>query len=81
MMMLVKLKYRTFLELNSLFGYDSVVAVNYASLTSSCNATTYTFATPTQYRLNATATSEPAIVTTTPASSCTGSYEVQVKDT
>lgn len=69
------------LELNSPFRYDSVVAVNYASLTSSCNATTYTYATPTQYALNATATSEPATVTTTPASSCIGSYEVQVEDT
>ncbi|KAJ5656875.1 hypothetical protein N7507_008825 [Penicillium longicatenatum] len=69
------------LELNSPFGYDSVVAVNYASLTSSCNATTYTYATPTQYALNATATTEPATVTTTPASSCTGSYKVQVEDT
>jgi hypothetical protein len=69
------------LQLNSPFGYDSVVAVNYASLTSSCNATTYTYATPTQYALNATAISEPATVTTTPASSCIDSYKVQVEDT
>ncbi|CAG7962411.1 unnamed protein product [Penicillium salamii] len=69
------------LELNSPFGYDSVVAANYALLTSSCNTTTYTYATPTQYALNATATSEPATVTTTPDSSCAGFYEVQVDDT
>ncbi|KAI2720884.1 hypothetical protein CBS147332_4124 [Penicillium roqueforti] len=69
------------LELASPFGYDDVMAQNYASLTSSCNATTYSYATPTQYALNVTATTKPAAVTTTMASSCTGSYEVSVGDT
>jgi hypothetical protein len=69
------------LELASPFGYDDVVAQNYASLTSSCNATTYSYATPTQYALNVTATTEPAAVMTTMASSCTGLYEVSDDDT
>jgi hypothetical protein len=69
------------LELAIPFGYDDVVAQNYASLTSSCNATTYSYATPTQDALNATATTEPAAVITTMASSCTGLYEVSVEVT
>ncbi|CAG8272011.1 unnamed protein product [Penicillium salamii] len=69
------------LELNSPFGYNSVVVANYASLISSYNATMYTYATPTQYALNAIATSELATVTTTPDSSCIGFYEVQINDT
>ncbi|KAG2414738.1 hypothetical protein HFD88_003930 [Aspergillus terreus] len=37
------------LELASSFGYDDVLASNYASLTSSCNATAYTYTIPTQH--------------------------------
>ncbi|KAJ5606683.1 hypothetical protein N7510_009464 [Penicillium lagena] len=47
------------LQLASPFGYDDVLASNFASLTYSCNVTAYTYATPTQYAVNATATTTP----------------------
>lgn len=68
------------LELASPFGYNDVLASNYASLTSSCNVTAYTYATPTQYAINATAMTVPTSVTATPAPACTGSYTVEVSD-
>lgn len=64
-------------QLNSPMGYDAGVAETFASLTSSCSATTYTWATPTAYALNAT-----AIATSTPTcSNSTTSYTVQQNDT
>lgn len=68
------------LVLASPFGYDDVLASNYASLTSSCNATAYTYASPTQYAINATATTVPATVTASPAPGCTGSYTLDARD-
>ncbi|KAK4985901.1 hypothetical protein LTR66_008032 [Elasticomyces elasticus] len=68
-------------QLNSPLGYDANVAVSYAALTSSCNATAqYSVTSQSVYAYNATATT-PATTTTSAAPLCTGSYTVQPTDT
>lgn len=62
------------LQLGSPFGYDEEGAATFASLTSSCNAGGYTYATPAPYALNAT-------VPTPPARTCTERYTVKEEDT
>lgn len=70
------------LQLGNPLGYDASLATNYASLVASCNATAYSYTTPTQYAINATvaATTATTAVTTTASSDCTGSYTVQATD-
>jgi hypothetical protein len=68
------------LQLGNPLGYDASLAANYASLIGSCNATTYSYTTPTQYAINATATATATAVTTTGASDCTGFYTVEAID-
>lgn len=63
------------LQLESPFGYSDESAEAFSSLISSCSATGYTFATPTTYALNATATSA------TRPTCLTSSYSVQADDT
>jgi hypothetical protein len=64
-------------QLNSSLGYDSDVAKTFSSLTSSCGATTYTWATPTTYALNATAVATSAVK----CSNSTKAYVIQSNDT
>lgn len=69
------------LQLASPLGYDQGLAENFASLTSSCSANQYSYATPTTYALNGsdTAPSTPtASATSVPG--CTGLYTVQASD-
>ncbi|KAJ5436947.1 hypothetical protein N7445_007832 [Penicillium cf. griseofulvum] len=61
-------------------GYEDSLATNFASFISSCNATVYSYTTPTPYAINATATATPTAVTTTAAPDCTGAYTVQATD-
>ncbi|OAL43793.1 hypothetical protein IQ07DRAFT_523494 [Pyrenochaeta sp. DS3sAY3a] len=61
------------LQLSSPFGYDEDGAASFASLTSSCNAGGYTYATPAPYAINST-------VPTPPARTCTETYTVQDND-
>lgn len=61
-------------------GFDDSLATNYAALVSSCNATGYSYTTPTQYAFNATATATPTRATATAAPSCAGAYTVKVTD-
>ncbi|KAF2009038.1 carbohydrate-binding module family 50 protein [Aaosphaeria arxii CBS 175.79] len=63
------------LQLSSPFGYDDDGAETFSSLTSSCNAGGYTYATPATYAINATA------VPTPPPRSCNSTYTVQEEDT
>lgn len=63
------------MQLSSPFGYDDEGAATFASLTSSCNAGGYSYATPAPYAINATAPEAP------PARTCTGTYTVQEGDT
>ncbi|KAL4958979.1 uncharacterized protein BDV14DRAFT_194147 [Aspergillus stella-maris] len=68
-------------RLSNPLGYDANLASQFASLTSSCNATgMYSTTSPTSYAINATATTTSAPTATTPATSCTGSYTVQEGD-
>ena len=71
------------LQLGNSLGYDPGLASNFALLTSACNATQYSYTTPTTYALSATAATAPTPVSAiaTPPPSCTGSYTVQVTDT
>ena len=71
------------LQLGSPFGYDPGLASSFSSLTSACNASKYTYTTPTAYGLNASAATVPASssATATPPPGCTGSYAVQLADT
>lgn len=63
------------IQLASPFGYSDDGAADFSSLTASCSASGYTYATPTAYALNATTVS-----TSTPT--CTGSsYVIQGNDT
>jgi hypothetical protein len=64
-------------ELGSPLGYDDTLASNFASLTSTCNATGYTWTSPTAYALNSTATTLPASSTTSHPPTCTGTYTVR----
>ena len=71
-------------QLGSPLGYDDGLASNFASLTSSCNATGYTFTSPTPYALNGTATilsTVAASATPTTSSICTSSYTIEDGDT
>ncbi|GIC84370.1 uncharacterized protein Aud_000186 [Aspergillus udagawae] len=68
------------LQLGNALGYDAGLEDKYTSLTSSCNATGYSYTSPTAYALNTTATTPSATVTATPAPTCTGSYVVQSTD-
>lgn len=62
-------------ELGSPFGYDAVLASNFASMTSSCGASGYTFTTPTAYGLNGTSTNTiPATSTASATTACSASY-------
>ncbi|EUC49055.1 carbohydrate-binding module family 50 protein [Bipolaris oryzae ATCC 44560] len=63
------------LQLGSPFGYDDDGAATFASLTSSCNAGGYAYATPAPYAINATAPPPP------PARNCSGTYIIQEGDT
>ena len=72
------------LQLSNPLGYDPDLASNFASLTSACNATKYSYTTPTAYALNASATTIPAtaFATATPPPTCPGkSFAVQHTDT
>ncbi|KAF4160012.1 hypothetical protein CNMCM6936_004141 [Aspergillus lentulus] len=67
-------------QLGSPLSYDAGLEDKFSSLSSSCNATGYSYTSPTAYALNATATTPSATVTATPAPTCTGSYVVQSAD-
>ncbi|KAL4958709.1 LysM peptidoglycan-binding domain-containing protein [Aspergillus stella-maris] len=60
-------------QLASPFGYNKEAAQDFSSLTSSCGVSTYTYATPTAYALNATTT-----IPYTPT--CTASHTVTLED-
>jgi hypothetical protein len=63
------------MQLVSPFGYDDNGAATFASLTSSCNAGGYSYATPVPYAINATAPAPP------PARACADTYTIQEGDT
>lgn len=65
-------------QLDSPLGYDEGLAENFNSLTSSCNATGYSYTSPTAYALNATSTATS--VTATPTQTCARTYKVQPED-
>ena len=67
------------LQLANPLGYDESQADNFASLTSSCSSNQYSYATPTTYTRNDTATAPSTSPTAVPG--CTGSYYVQATDT
>lgn len=54
------------LKLSSPLGYDGDLGSNFASLTSLCSASQYSFATPTRYALNATDTGVPTPTSVAP---------------
>ncbi|PVI08691.1 carbohydrate-binding module family 50 protein [Periconia macrospinosa] len=62
-------------QLSSPFGFDEAGAADFASLTSSCQATGYAYATPTSYAINATDTAP------SPARTCVSTYTIQEEDT
>jgi hypothetical protein len=62
------------LQLSSPFGYSEEAASKFSSLTASCTAADYTYATPAPYALNATKIESPTL---TP---CARPYIVQEKD-
>lgn len=70
------------LQLNNPLGYDAGLESNFQALTSSCNATGYSYTTPTAYALNKTTTaiSTSATPTSTAMQNCVGSYTVQSGD-
>ncbi|RMY22481.1 hypothetical protein D0866_11929 [Hortaea werneckii] len=68
------------LQLGSPLGYDDSLASNFAELKASCNAKSYTYATPTVYGINATATTDTDGAKFTKPSTCTGSYVLQPGD-
>ena len=68
------------LQLGSPLGYDEAMASDFAALKSSCAASGYSYATPTTYGLNASATGG-GTSTFTPPSTCTGSYVPTSNDT
>ncbi|PGH35458.1 hypothetical protein GX50_01673 [[Emmonsia] crescens] len=61
------------LQLSSPFGYSEEGAADFSSLTSSCSADGYNYATPTYYALNST--------TAPPAPTCTSPYVIKEGDT
>ncbi|KAE8353839.1 hypothetical protein BDV28DRAFT_132335 [Aspergillus coremiiformis] len=65
-------------QLNHPLGYDDGLARNFASLSSSCSATGYSFTSPTAYALNSTVATTPTVL---PKPRCTGSsYTVEGGD-
>ncbi|KAJ5218703.1 uncharacterized protein N7498_000802 [Penicillium cinerascens] len=64
-------------QLESPFGYDDEAANYFASLTSSCGATGYDFATPTAYALNATSTGTGSTASATFSPPCSGFHTVK----
>ncbi|RMX79389.1 hypothetical protein D0869_08345 [Hortaea werneckii] len=68
------------LQLGNPLGYDDSLASNFAELKASCNAKSYTYATPTAYGINATATTDTDGARFTKPSTCTGSYVLQPGD-
>lgn len=64
-------------QLESPFGYSDEAAEDFISLTSSCGATGYDFATPTAYALNATSTGAGSSATATASPSCSGFHTVE----
>ena len=66
------------IQLNSPFGYDAQLAQDFQSLTSSCGAAGYSFASPIAYALNPSATAPSA--TRTSAAVCPSFYTVQSGD-
>jgi hypothetical protein len=62
------------LQLSSPFGYSEEGASKFSSLTASCTAAGYTYATPAPYALNATETESPT------REPCAHPYTVQEKD-
>ncbi|KAJ5426043.1 hypothetical protein N7465_001113 [Penicillium sp. CMV-2018d] len=70
------------LQLGNPLGYDAGLETSFESLTSSCNATGYSYTTPTAYALNNTATATSAVTapSITPMRDCVGTYTVQPGD-
>jgi hypothetical protein len=62
--------------LNSPFDYTEEFAEDFASLTSSCGATQYSFTTPAAYALGTQPSETPL-----PAPSCTETYTIKADDT
>ncbi|KAK3369408.1 hypothetical protein B0T24DRAFT_707942 [Lasiosphaeria ovina] len=67
------------LQLGDPIGYDEGMASDFASLTSSCSASGYSYTVPPIYGTNATTTSPGAPGFTSPAT-CTGSYILKPSD-
>ncbi|KAF3898088.1 Carbohydrate-binding module family 50 protein [Trichophyton interdigitale] len=64
------------IQLSSPFGYSDADAADFSSMTSSCSAEGYSYATPTKYAINSTSAAPAASPT------CTGSwYNIQEDDT
>jgi len=70
------------LQLSNPLGFDQGLADRFASLTSSCSADQYNYATPTSYALNGSSDTAPSTgnASPTPVPGCTGSYYVQATD-
>ncbi|KAI7559619.1 hypothetical protein KC343_g10058, partial [Hortaea werneckii] len=68
------------LQLGNPLGYDDSLASNFAELKASCNAKSYTYATPTVYGINATETTDTDGAKFTKPATCTGSYVLQPGD-
>lgn len=67
-------------QLNSPFGYDEDFASDFATQTSSCGKSGYTYTTPASYALNATATTTTSPSDTT-STACVATYAVVDGDT
>jgi len=67
------------LQLGNPLGYNIEMASDFAALTASCTASSYTYASPTVYALNATATDSVAPNFTNPPS-CIGSFTLKAGD-
>lgn len=67
-------------QLESPFGYSDEAAEDFVSLTSSCGATGYDFASPTPYALNATSTGAGSSASATASSSCSGFHTVEKEE-
>ncbi|KAI7494236.1 hypothetical protein KC367_g8157 [Hortaea werneckii] len=68
------------LQLGNPLAYDDSLASNFAELKASCNAKSYTYATPTVYGINATETTDTDGAKFTKPATCTGSYVLQPGD-
>lgn len=72
------------IQLEAPVAYDDEGASEFESLTSSCQATGYTYTQPSSYALNSTTARPTATSTATdlaPTASCTSSYAIQANDT